>query len=815
VQAGVAYVVVQHLSPDHESALPELLARITRMPVAQASQALVLQPDHVYTVPPNCSMTVAGGRLHLKPAPPGLRLPVDAFLRSLAQDAGNRAVGVILSGMGSDGVFGLAAIQANNGLTVVQDPATAQADGMPGSAIQAGVADLIEAPAAMPARIVDWLEHRARTCPADTTAQATAPALGALQHILAQLLLRSGHDFSHYKANTLVRRIERRMAVHQLASMDDYAQQLRNNPAETQLLFKELLIGVTSFFRDPAVWAALGEQVIPALVAAHPGGKVLRAWVAGCSTGEEAYTLAMVFREAVDRLKCSARFTLQIFATDLDPDAIDAARKGHFLDNIAVDVSPERLAAFFQPAESGGWQIAKDIREMVVFATQNVTTDPPFTKLDLLCCRNLLIYFDAALQQRVMPVFQYAVNPGGWLLLGNAETVGALEHAFAPSLPQTRLYQRLDTVQRSTGLTHLIPPDLGVPALPAASPVAPAEDGDDLGLLTDQLIQQTWAPPAVLVNAQGDILYISGRTGKYLEPAAGKTNMNVHAMARAGLREALTSALHRALHQAEALRVPGLRVGSNGGTQYLDLVVQALDQPKALRGRLLVLFVDRPAPAARRRSSGSVDASLHQSLQTELQSTREALQVLREAMQTTVEELKSSNEELQSTNEELQSTNEELTTSKEELQSLNEELQTVNAELRSKVDDLTGVRNDMSNLLNSTEIATVFLDAELRLRRFTPYATKLFKLIPGDVGRHLSDVNTELSYPALWADAHEVLQTLVFRQSLVSTQAGGWYRVRIMPYRTQENVIDGVVITFTDVSEVIALERQLKHHQSS
>ena len=807
-QPGMAFVVVQHLDPTHSSALPELLSRCTGMPVCEAGDGMVIAPDCVYVIPPNRDMALLHGCLRLlDPIPKrGLRLPIDFFLRSLADDCQTLAVGIVLSGMGSDGMFGLRAIKANNGLTLVQEPTTAQSDSMPRSAIEAGVADIVVVPAAMPARIAEMLPHPARELAPE--AMADQDVSSALDKIILLLRERSGNDFSLYKSNTLHRRIERRMVVHQVATIDDYVRLLRSNPVELDLLFKELLIGVTSFFRDPDVWTALRTDALPALLARYPDGKALRAWVPACSTGEEAYSLAIVFREVLEQLKPDVRFTLQIYATDLDADAIEKARKGFYPDNIAADVAPERLARFFVPEEGGGYRISKEIREMVVFAPQNVISDPPFTKLDILTCRNLLIYFGAQLQKTLLPLFHYALNPGGLLVLGSAETIGNYSHLFSSLNSKVRLFGRLDEIMPLT--------DLNFPgrqhAVTAWSGELPRhEAGDNLAVLTDQFIQQNFAPAAVLVNGEGDILYISGRTGKYLEPAAGKTNMNLHAMARDGLREALVGVIFKVLKEPQRpILLKNLKVGSNGGTQIVDVTVQAIEKPEVLRGRVIVIFRDVPAPPARRKTGKRVVAEAHDALQLELQQTREALQITHEEMQTTVEELKSSNEELQSTNEELQSTNEELTTSKEELQSLNEELQTVNAELQSKVDDLTWVRNDMSNLLNSTEIATVFLDGAMRLRRFTTHATKLFKLIPGDVGRPLSHVVTDLDYPQLKDDAVEVLRTLVYHEQVVTTHDDRWYRVRIMPYRTQDNVIDGVVITFIDVTEIKQLEAALR-----
>jgi chemotaxis methyl-accepting protein methylase len=808
--SGMAFVVVQHLDPLHVSALPGLLQRFTAMRVVEVEDRMAVAPDCVYVIPPNKDLSLLHGRLRLlEPfAPRGLRLPIDFFLRSLAEDRQERAVGVILSGMGSDGVFGLRAIKEKGGLTLAQEPASAQAESMPRSAIEAGVADIVAPAEVLPQRIVQYLGHPAHMLPRELSGQADV--LSALDQVIILLRERSGNDFSLYKTNTLHRRIERRMAVHQLATMKDYVRFLRGNTQEIDLLFKELLIGVTSFFRDAEVWETLRSELIPALLAQNPEDRTLRAWVAACSTGEEAYSLAIVFSEVLAALQPEAHFTLQIYATDLDPDAVDRARKGWYPDNIAADVSPERLARYFVPEEGGGYRIAKAIREMVVFATQNIALDPPFTKLDILTCRNLLIYFGPQLQKKLLPLFYYALKQNGLLLLGSAETIGNFGHLFSSVNNKARIFSRLDQSLPVTGLDFPGRPGHETHALPEASP---AERGDSLGQLTDHLIQQAWAPAAVLVNPDGDIIYFSGRTGKYLEPAAGQTNINIHAMAREGLREALTGMVRKALKDMQPICLNGLKVGTNGGkgggTQMVDVVLQAIDKPEALRGRVLVVFKDVAAPP-RRRAGKKVATEANEALQQELNQTREALQVTHEEMQTTVEELKSSNEELQSTNEEMQSTNEELTTSKEELQSLNEELQTVNAELQSKVDDLTWVRNDMANLLNSTEIATIFLDNEMNLRRFTTYAKKLFKLLPGDIGRPLSDLATDLDYPQLKADALAVLGTLIFKESQVATHDGRWYRVRIMPYRTQDSMIDGVVITFTDITVIKQLEAQLR-----
>ncbi len=810
--SGMAFVVVQHLDPTHVGILPELLQRATAMPVSAARDRLAVEADRVYVIPPNRDLAIFHGRLQLlEPAAPrGLRLPIDFFFRALAADCRERAVGVILSGMGSDGALGLRAIKEQGGLVLVQDPATAKFDGMPRSAIATGLADLVGTVDELPRRIGEILQRSPHSTAAGEVADGESSAQrGALDKICVLLRARTGNDFSRYKKNTLYRRIERRMGIHQLARIDDYVRALRENPQEVDLLFRELLIGVTSFFRDPAAWASLQAQALPDLLAANPDGGALRAWVAGCSTGEEAYSLAMVFREAAESLSPERRPTLQIFATDLDHDAIARARQGLYPANIASDVSAERLKRFFVEADNG-YRVGKEIREMVVFAPQNAIMDPPFTRLDILTCRNLLIYLGPELQKKLLPLFHYSLKPGGILMLGSAESLGGYGEYFAPIDAKARLFRRGGDALRGPDLDF---PTRQFPARNESPMDAPPEPVPNLQALADHLLLQRFAPAAVLVTAAGDLAYISGRTGKYLEPAAGKANWNIHAMARQGLREEISVALPKALRSGQPVVCRGLSVDTEGGVCRVDLTIQPIAEPPALQGMAMVVFADATTAAPPAKAAGKPGAPRGQreeALQQSLAQTREELQSLREEMQSSQEELKSANEELQSTNEELQSTNEELTTSKEEMQSLNEELQSVNVELQAKVDELSAANNDMKNLLNSTDIATIFLDNALHVRRFTDQATKLFKLIPGDVGRPLADIVSSLDYPGLLTDAEEVLRTLAFMDREAPAGDDRWFQVRIMPYRTLENVIDGVVITFNDVSRAKRLEAELR-----
>lgn len=807
--SGLAWVIVQHLDPGHAGNMVELLQRTTALPVTQVKPRTAVEPDHVYVIPPNKDLALVDGVLHaLAPSGPrGRRQPITAFFRSLAKDQRDHSIGIVLSGAGSDGALGVRAIKAQGGLVLVQAPATAKFDSMPRSAIAAGQVDVVAPVAELPVRLLEVLRNRADTPSLETRGGEMAAI--QLEKIVILLRAKSGHDFSLYKRTTLFRRIERRMGLQQLTELATYVRYLRENPQELDLLFKELLIGVTNFFRDPAVWVQLRDEVWPELLAKRATTQTLRAWVAGCSTGEEAYSLAMTFREAVERLRPRTNFTLQIYATDIDREAIAQARQGSYPASIATDVAPGRLARFFVK-DGTGYRVAKEIREMVIFAPQNVIMDPPFTKLDLLTCRNLLIYFTPELQKKLFPLFHYSLNPEGVLLLGSAESVGGFTGLFAALPGKSRLFRRL------TALPHpalaKFPTDFlaarGGDPDPARKP-SPAAAG--LQASAEQWLLHHRAPTAVLVNKLGDILFVSRRTGPYLEPAAGKANWNLFAMVRPSLRPAVTKVFQQA------------RVSVGGGAcrrvvlmkdaRHVEVAVEYLLEPIALRGLAMVEFTDVPAPAAPlpRRGGKAVTsrARVHQ-LEQALRAARDDLQNTRDVMLVSQQDLKSLNEELQSTNEELQSSNEELTTSKEEMQSLNEELQTVNVELQAKVDELGAASNDMKNLLNSTEIATVFLDNGLRVRRFTEQAQKLFKFIPGDIGRPVTDLANDLLYPEMVADARDTLRTLVPLDLPVETRSGRWYAMRLMPYRTAENRIEGVVITFTDITTAKKLEAELR-----
>ena len=814
--SGLAFVIVQHLDPTRQGIMPELLQRTTGMKVLQVKDRTRVQPDCVYVIPPNKDMSILHGVLHLlEPVTPrGLRLPIDFFLRSLAQDQQDHSVGVILSGMGSDGTLGLRAIKEKAGVVLVQDPATAKFNGMPRSAIDAGLADIVAPVEELPGRIMAYLK-RAPLIRA-TELELEDKTQSDLEKAIVLLRAHTSHDFSLYKKNTFYRRIERRMGIHQIEKIGDYIRYLQENSQELDLLFKELLIGVTSFFRDASSWDELRENVIPALLNSRPAGQALRAWVPGCSTGEEAYSLAIVFKEAMGKLNPPKNFTLNVFATDLDKDAIEKARAGVYPTNITADVSPERLGRFFSKVENG-YRVATEIREMVVFAPQSLIMDPPFTKLDFLSCRNLMIYLTTDLQKKLIPLFHYSLRPGGILFLGSAETIGTFTDLFEGLDRKTRIYRRTESATRIESVDF---PSAFTRRLPAETePPTEVKTPHSLQSLADKLVLDHYSSPAVLVNDKGNILYVSGRTGDFLEPAAGRANWNIFAMAREGLRYELTEAFQKVLKQKESVTLKGLRIKSNRGEYFVNLTVQRLAEPEPLRGLVMVVFADAVVPletktTGRSRKTTGRDIRIAE-LEQKFQQVSLELQTTREEMQSSQEELRSTNEEMQSTNEELQSTNEELTTSKEEMQSLNEELQTVNTELQARVDELSRSNNDMKNLLNSTDIATLFLDNDLKVRRFTTQATKIIKLIPGDVGRPITDLASDLLYPELADDAREVLQKLGFTEKPITARDGRWFAARIMPYRTLDDRIDGVVITFADITGAKTLEAQLREKHAA
>lgn len=809
LHTGIAFVVVQHLDPKHKGVMHELLQRVTALPVSQINDNTFAQADHVYIIAPNKDLIFSKGELQLcAPARScGLRLPIDSFFVSLANDLKKEAIGMVFSGMGSDGMLGLQAIKKVGGFTMVQSPATAKFESMPTSAIDLGAADIVAPPKQLAQNIVKYVNTARAATEYYLPYMSFAGSTMALQKIFKVLQQYSGNDFSLYKESTVYRRIERRLKLHQIDSLEGYADFLSENQQEANFLFKEILIGVTQFFRDPDIWEHLIKKVFPEMLATFPGGHAFRGWVSACSSGEEAYTLAIAFQESLESSKANGDYSMQIFATDLDESSINIAREGVYSVDIENHMSAARLSKYFTK-EHNGYRISTKIREMIVFATQNMINDPPFTKLDIVTCRNLMIYFSPELQKKIIPLLHYTLRKNGLLLLGIAETVGDFSHLFNKS--EYCMYFRNGMSERYPLLDF--PTRMHPVSLLDNKNTTDGKNMNDkiinLQSLADGVLLNNFAPAAALINANGDILYINGRTGKYLEPAAGKANWNIYAMAREGLRYELDMAIKKAQDNKEMISIHALVVQNNGEEQGVQINVKAIEEPESLRDTLMVSFTDKSSV---KKITQKVNNTSDKALLDELTHTREQVKRMRNDMKTSQEELKAANEELQSTNEELQSTNEELTTSKEEMYSLNEELQTLNTKLQSKVDSLTEVNNDMTNLLNSTEIATVFLDNALNVRRFTTLSKQLFKLIPSDIGRPLSDIVTNLEYTTLQKDAKEVLGTLVFQEREVLSNKGFWFKARIMPYRTHSNKIDGVVITFTDITQLKILKDKLKN----
>ncbi|MFH5805274.1 chemotaxis protein CheB, partial [Alienimonas sp. DA493] len=807
--SGTALVLVQHLDPDHDSIMPELLARSTAMPVRHVVDETAIERNHVYVIPPNCTLTIEEGVLRTRSPfePHGQRMPIDNFFRSLAEDQGDRAVGVVLSGAGSDGTLGLKAIREHGGLTLAQEPATAQYDSMPRSAAEAGAVDRVLPVEEMPELLRQYARHRQLTAEGgeDGGEALLRQADGHLADVFRILQRRTGHDFSGYKKGTILRRIRRRMQVVRASTIERYVDHLRESPEEPRELFKDLLIGVTGFFRDEEAFAALERDVLSVLLDRKRSEDSLRIWAPGCSTGEEPYSIAMLVREALSR--AGKPLPVQIFATDIDEQALKFARQARYPEGIVEQVTRERLERHFVK-EGAGYRVAKDIREMCIFSPHNLIRDPPFSRLDLISCRNLLIYLDAALQKTLLRTFRYALSPSGFLFLGSSGSVSAEPDLFKPVEKSLRLFQAADPLRTRNLPLPLAERERDRPTRPPTTTlVGEPEHERGVGARFERLLLDRFAPASAVVDRHGTIAYASGRTGRYLELPAGTPDLNLASMVRQDLRLSVRVALHEAVEREEEVVQRDLSIGIGGQVQRLNLIVRPLEKDR-FPGLFMVVFEElaspvelSTAPDGQAAPAGDQQEEIEQ-LRKGLRSTKEFLQNAIERLEASNQDLQGSNEELLSLNEELQSANEELQTSQEELQSVNEELQTVNVELNNKVEELDSVNSDLQNLLRSTQVPTLFIDRELRIKKFTPVASEVFNLQEGDVGRPLTDITRRFVDGDLGEHVRRVLKTLtVFEEEVRRPEGDRWFLLRIMPYRTVKDVIDGVVLTFGDITE--------------
>lgn len=801
---GMAFILVQHMDPNHKSMLAEILSQHTSMQVEQIKDRVVVKPDTVYVIPPAKNLAIFKGVLRLlEPQEQrGARRPIDFFFRSLAEDQKENAVGIILSGTGTEGAISLKLIHAEGGLTMVQDPHSAEYNGMPRNAIARDNLDWIGPVSEMPKQLLQYKENR-KVKLAELPPEEEPPH-NLLEKIFNLLRMASDCDFRDYKPTTVLRRIEKRMALNQLDTLEGYVNYLKKHPEETGRLYRELLIGVTSFFRDPDAFEQISKKVIPHIIKKKEDGDTVRIWIPACSTGEEAYSLAILFNHAT--AKANKSLHIQVFASDIDNNAIHIARIGAYSDHIRAHVEPELLKRYFQ-YDNNKYKVKKEIRDQIIFAEQNLLKDPPFSKLDMISCRNFLIYLTPAAQEKVFGILHYALNPGGVLFLGSSESIGDLADLFTRMDKKHPVFLRKNTARNA--------PEVGfqmkdpVVTLP---PVKPVIYNSRLAGTVEKLLLSRYAPACAVTRHNGDAVYFSGNTGKYLQPSPGEARLNVIDMAREGLQTSLRNTLLKVQKSGKQEICKNVQVKTDDHLQLIDLFIKPLVHFAADEKFVMIIFEERKASEFK---PGRIDAEKEETitdvsdLEQELASTKEHLRSTIEELKVSNDELKSTVEELKSANEELQSTNEELETSKEELQSVNEEIVTINSELQGKIDELARMNDDMNNLLASTEIGTVFLDTKLNIKRFTPSATKIIHLIQSDVGRPIGHLTSNLIYDTIESDTKKVLDKLQRVKTSVQSREGQWYQMDIMPYRTYDDTIEGVVITFVDISEMKKMEANI------
>ena len=807
---GNGFVFIQHLDPTHESMLAEILKRSSTIPVHEARDQMPVLPNHLYLVTPNHDLMIANGELRVieRAAPPTLHMPIDYFFRSLAEDLGAQAIGVVLSGTGTDGARGVLAIKAAGGITFAQEPASAKYDGMPRAAIASGELDFV----LPPERIAQELNRIREGRPAPVRAAPLEVTDGdeqELKAILAAVHAVTGIDLSFFKQSNLLRRVYRRMLLNNLSGLDQYRKLVRENSGEATALQHDILIGVTSFFRDGASVDGLANVVFPTILKNRGADHALRVWVPGCATGEEAYSIAIALTEFLDARM--GNIPVQIFATDISEAAIERARAGVYHPNVAADISATRLRRFFVKLDNG-YQVNKSIRERCVFARHNLIADPPFSQIDLISCRNVLIYFRPEYQRRAIDAFYYALKPAGFLTLGRSESVGAFGNLFIPVDSRYRIYAKRPDALRPAALpigaaySRLEGPALSHITV-QNSPVASLEA---LQKEADRVVLERYAPAGILINEDLDVIQFRGRTGALLEPAPGLATLNLIKMAREDLRLVLQGALYEARKRNSVVRKEGLELKHDGRTRKFNLEIIPIKIPDSTMRCYLVLFEEvqtaalPPAAERTRRSRSKERFSDNQveELKKELAESRTQTQAIIEELEATNEEIKAANEEVLSSNEELQSMNEELETAKEELQSANEELTTLNEELQNRNHELAQVAADLSNLLTSVSLPIIMLSRDLRIRRYTPMATKVFNVIPSDTGRPISDINLHINLPDLEMLILEAMESMAVREREVQDRTGRWYSLRIQPFRTLENRIDGAVLILIDINDI-------------
>jgi two-component system CheB/CheR fusion protein len=795
---NMAYVVISHLDASHTSLLPEIIKQYTKLPVFSIENGTIIQPNTIYVIPSNKNIQIKQNILYLIETISHFpNMPINIFFQSLAEDKKELAIGIILSGTGTDGTLGIGYIKRRQGTVFVQDPSTAKYEGMPLSAINTGIVDFILPPMQIAMELNKYQPIKLLKNIKDTE---------SLQKIFIMLKARTGHDFSAYKLNTISRRIERQMYTHHMEKISNYASFLKKNPKEIDILFKDLLIGVTNFFRDSEAFEYLKNDIWTRIFKNKSDNYCFRAWVPGCSTGEEVYSLAIILRECLEITKRC--FNIQIFGTDIDLNALEVARTGVYPESIANDISSTRLKRFFIK-ENNAYKVKKEIREMVVFGSQNIIKDPPFTKLDLICCRNLLIYLSQDLQKKILPIFHYSLKVKGILFLGTSESIASFTDLFKLIAKKWKIFER-KTIENHTHALINFPSISRVSEL-ATIPVqmrSLIENKTDITNTIKKFLLINYAPPCLVVNKKGDILYTHGKTPGYFKKNKEDNSLNLFEIIPKELKSNIKNTIKKTLLTKKEEAKKNILIKTKKGSIPINVRVKPIVDVESISGLTCIIFEDAYSSTDLKNNQTKYNSM--SKMNKKILVLEQELQYTKENLQTTIEELQSSNEELQSSNEELQSTNEEIETSKEELQSLNEELVIVNTELQTRIDQLASVNDDMNNLFNSTEISAIFLDNELNIKRFTPKAQDLIHLIQNDIGRSMSHFATNIKYEKLIEDAEEVLKTLIPKSFEVKSKDNNWYIFKILPYRTLANVIDGVVITFSDITAHKEAEKQLK-----